>query len=257
MSKRRRESGAALLSTATSMNFTHALPDPSTPTVIAEASPDPVLPVLTPAAGVRSRIGRVNLAGVAKPASSKKGTDYPVLPDPNGEHARIAQRIRERREQIESLEGQLATDEAEIKALATPFWFQHGRGLSDVPSSVAVPYPGGQVLVSFTSRYKALPDAAPLERFLPAALLDELFQQSFTFTVDGDQIPVDQAQAVVNELAALFARHGCSGALTVKETVKPSPTFPATRHQRLTPEQNLALQEACPCIVAVKTKGRA
>jgi hypothetical protein len=43
---------------------------------------------------------------------------------------------------------------------------------------------------------------------------------------------------------------------TFKAVIKPTPEFHAGRHTTLSVEENLAVDEACPIIVMVKTKGR-
>ncbi len=54
----------------------------------------------------------------------------------------------------------------------------------------------------------------------------------------------------------VFAKYGATDALEVKEGVKPIAEFHAARHLQLTPQQNLALDQACPIVAMVKTKGR-
>jgi len=55
----------------------------------------------------------------------------------------------------------------------------------------------------------------------------------------------------------LFARYHASEALQVKEGIKPVPDFHSVRHTALSPEQNLAINQLCPIISMLKTKGRA
>src|SRR6266481_5795619 len=75
-------------------------------------------------------------------AISKKREDarttYPVLPDPNGQLAIIATRIIERAAQLDAIEGVLTIDKAELKTLATPFYFAQGNGKVEVASSLNV-----------------------------------------------------------------------------------------------------------------------
>jgi len=55
---------------------------------------------------------------------------------------------------------------------------------------------------------------------------------------------------------ALFKRYNCEQALEAKSCVKPTKEFHAARHLILTPEQNLSLDQVCPIVSGVKTKGR-
>ena len=61
---------------------------------------------------------------------------------------------------------------------------------------------------------------------------------------------------LLNELQQLFARYHAAEALNVKEGIKPVPDFHTLRHTSLSPEQNLAINQVCPIIAMVKTKGR-
>jgi hypothetical protein len=70
-------------------------------------------------------------------------TSYPVLPDPNGQLAVMAARIIERTAQIDALDGALSLDKAELKTLATPFYFAQANGKVEVASSINVLSPGG------------------------------------------------------------------------------------------------------------------
>ena len=82
------------------------------------------------------------------------------------------------------------------------------------------------------------------------------FRQAFELKVNGDLIPVDHAQELLDEVVALFKRYNCEQALEAKSCVKPTKEFHAARHLILTPEENLALDQVCPIVSGVKTKGR-
>ena len=207
-----------------------------------------------PVAASSGPLKKLSFGGIAKKKEDSK-TAYPVVPDPNGQLGEIAARIIERTEQLDAITGALETDKKELRCLTTPFYFQNAHGKADVASSVSVPSPSGEVLVTFQNRYKAIPD----ENAVLPVLGDKTglyFKQAFTLTIDGDKLPVDQAGELLNELQGLFARFNATDALSVKETVKPVPDFHARRHLELTLEQNLALDEACPIVAAIKTRGR-
>ena len=112
--------------------------DPSTP-------PAPVTPA--PAKGIK----KVSFGGIAKKKEETK-TVYPVFPDANGEAATIAARILERSEQFEALKGALETDKAELKFMVSPHYFRVNHGRHEVPCSIAVNSPCGEVLVTFQNR---------------------------------------------------------------------------------------------------------
>ncbi|OHD24598.1 MAG: hypothetical protein A2Y38_01360 [Spirochaetes bacterium GWB1_59_5] len=82
----------------------------------------------------------------------------------------------------------------------------------------------------------------------------DCFEQSFTFKVEGDKLPKDQAADIVSELQELFARHNATDALTVKEGIKPVAGFHLRRHTMFSAEVNLQLNGVCPIRAAVATK---
>jgi hypothetical protein len=180
---------------------------------------------------------------------------YPVLPDPNGQLAVMATRIIERTAQIEALDGALTLDKAELKTLATPFYFAQANGKVEVASSINVLSPAGEVLISFPNRYGRLESEAVLLPLLGEQTA-QFFRQAFTLEIDGDKLPADNAQELLDQLQQLFARYHAAEALKVKEGIKPVPDFHTVRHTALTPEQNLALNQLCPIIAMIKTKAR-
>lgn len=197
---------------------------------------------------------KIQFGAIAQKKPDQRAT-YPILPDPQGQYAVIAARIIERAAQVEALAGALDLDKAELKALATPFYFTNAQGKLDVPSSVVVTCDAGQVLITYQNRYGKLQSE---ELILP--ILGEqtgrFFRQAFTLEIDGDQLPVEQTQELLEELQALFAKYQATDALKVKEGIKPVPDFHTLRHTALNPQQNLALDQVCPIIAMVKVKAR-
>jgi hypothetical protein len=198
---------------------------------------------------VTTGLKKVSLASFAK---KKEGTAYPAFHDP--EASLIAARIIERTEQFNALESALKTDKAELKAMTSLFYFQQGHGHGEVPSSVSVPSIEGEVLVCFQNRYSTLASEAPLIPLVED--VSKYFRQSFELKIDGDKLPPDSAEELVAKLQVLFAEYGASDAITVKDGIKPKADFHVRRHLDLTPEQNMALEQACPIIAMCKTKGR-
>jgi hypothetical protein len=198
-------------------------------------------------------VKKLSFGGIAKKKADTK-TAYPVFPD-NPQIRELAQRIIERQQQFDALEGALKTDKAEMKCLVTPFYFTHNRGKVEVPSSVAVQSDTGEVLVLFQNRYSKLDSEAPMLGVL-GERTGNYFRQAFNLTIDGDKLPTDRAQELLNDLAELFAKYSASDALQVAESVKPVPDFHSRRHLELTPEENVAVEQVCPIVAQVKTKGR-
>ena len=209
----------------------------------------PIKPVTQP-----ESLRKLSFGTMAKKKEEARAS-YPVLPDPNGQLAVMASRIIERAAQIDALEGALSLDKAELKTLATPFYFAQANGKVEVASSINVLSPAGEVLISFPNRYGRLESEAVLLPILGEQTA-QFFRQTFTLEIDGDKLPADNAQELLNQLQQLFARYHAAEALKVKEGIKPVPDFHTVRHTALTPEQNLALNQLCPIIAMIKTKAR-
>ena len=122
-----------------------------------------------------------------------------------------------------------------------------------MPTSLAVPCPSGQVLITYQNRYGKLESEEPLLPVL-GQQTGRFFRQAFTLEIDGDKLPADQTQALLEELQDLFGKYQASDALKVREGIKPVPDFHTLRHTSLTPEENLALNQICPIIAMVKVK---
>lgn len=229
---------------------TGGIPAVLEPPAAPAASPTPASSPKPQASGLK----RVSFGKIAKKDETTK-TAYPVFPDEQGKATEIAARILERTEQFEALKGALETDKAELKFLVTPHYFAVNHGRHEVPSSVGVASPQGEVLVTFQNRYSMLADESAL---LPI-LGDQCgthFRQSFELKIKGDKLPADKTQELMDRLQSLFDEFGATDALEVKEGIKPVEQFHAARHLELTPEQNLALEQVCPIVAMVKTKGR-
>jgi hypothetical protein len=236
----------------------------SEPPAAPAASSVPVTPA-------KAGLKKVSFGAIAAKKDDTK-TAYPVFPaDPAV--AEIAARILYRTELFEALKGSLETDKAELKFKVAPFYFKANHQRHEVPSSVSVTAapefkdvdadghevvrktPGTEALVTFQNRYSMLADESGLLPVL-GDRTGEFFRQSFELKIKGDKLPEDKTQELMNRLQALFAEFNATDALEVKEGIKPVEQFHAARHLALTPEQNLALEQVCPIVAMVKTKGR-
>lgn len=208
-----------------------------------------------PAAG---GIKKINLAGISVKSEKPGKTEYPVLPDPSGDIATLASALIAESRELEALEGSVEIKKAELRSSAQAFYFEAMHGKHDIPSSVEAlgSQPDEKVLVTFSSRYKAVPDEAPLIEAIGAEHTARFFRQSFELKIDGDKIPADAAESVIMQLQALFAEHNASDALSAKSVIKPTDDFHTARHSTLTVEENLAVDAICPIVAMVKTKGR-
>ena len=213
------------------------------------------LPAPTTAPAKKGGLKRLAFAKPAKKESSK--TSYPVFDDPNAEQVTaIAARIRERQDQIEALTGAQETDKAELKMFVAPFYFTVNRGKAEPPSSISVPSEKGEVLVTFQNRYKKITDEAPIAQVIGQENLETYFRACFSLTIKGEELPADKAQDIVDAIQAVLQEHHALGALDIKEEVKPTSDFHIRRHSLFTPDVNVQLEQVCPIVAMVKTKGR-
>ena len=215
----------------------------------------PVAPAPTPAPA-KAGFKKLDLSGLAK---KDKGAskDYPLLPDPTGDVSKLVRDIVDEQQQLDALDGSLRTKKAELTSMAKQFYFTSLHGRSDIPSSVECRNCSSAVLISFQNRYKTLPDEAPLIAAVGEENAARFFRQSFELKVDGDkasELVGDAIGDLISEMQELFAKHGASEALTAKSIIKPTKDYHIGRHTAFTPEQNEALERACPVIAAVKKK---
>jgi hypothetical protein len=243
------------------------------PPAAPAASPTPASPTPVsqqPTAG-KTGLKKVSFGAIATKKDETK-TAYPVFPA-DAKSQELAARILYRTEIFEALKGALETDKAELKFMVAPYYFKANHKRHEVPSSVSVATaaefndvdengcevvrktPGSEALVTFQNRYSMLPDESGLLPVL-GERTSEFFRQSFELKIKGDKLPEDKTQELMNRLQELFAEFNATDALEVKEGIKPVEQFHAARHLELTPEQNLTLEQACPIVAMVKTKGR-
>ena len=188
-----------------------------------------------------------------KKADSK--TAYPTYPATDAEAAVIAERILERSEQYEALKGALMTDKAELKLRVAGFYFQSNHLKHEVPSSVSVQSPKGEVLVTFQNRYGSLESEDVLLPILGDKTA-EYFRQGFELKIKGEKLPAGSEQLLLDELQELFAKYNATDALEVKEGIKPVAEFHAKRHLVFTPEVNMQIERVMPIVAMVKIHGR-
>jgi hypothetical protein len=196
--------------------------------------------------------------GGGKKAASK--SSYPVVPDPNGDVAKMVSEVIKLTAEKKAIEGGLKLAKGEVGGsdglvpLARKFFLDSTSGKADVPSSVEAVCDDGSVLVIMQNRYKACEDEAALAAVIGKANVNRYFYSRFKVEVDGDKVPEAVAQTLIDEMAALFAKHGCTDALSAKSVTIPKPEFHESRHTVLTKDQNAKVDELCPPVVAVKER---
>lgn len=204
----------------------------------------------------------LNLGKVGGVAAGNKKSDYPVLPDSNGKLAKMVDDYIDLNARKKAAEGGLKLVKGELGSsdglvpLARKFFLDTVSGkAASVPSSIEVcgSKEGVSVLVIMQNRYKAADEVA-IGKVIGKVNLDRYFHQHFEIKVDGDKVPEASSQKLIDEMAALFAKYGCSDALSATTKVLPKEEFHTARYMALSEDQNVAVDELCPMVVAIKER---
>jgi hypothetical protein len=190
---------------------------------------DPVQPPISRAAS-KPAVRKVTFGVIAKKKETTK-SEYPIIPDPTGEIYALAKTIKQQSDELDSLEGALEANKAALKQRTLLPYFQIHSGKTDVPSSVSIPTTAGEVLVTFSSRYKKMDNESSLIPILGDEMVAEHFKQAFTITINGEKLssvdPGDPerspAQEFLDALQELISNHNASDAVTYKQEVKRIP----------------------------------
>lgn len=126
---------------------------PFVPSVTNPPNPTP-MPTATAPAPAKTGLKKVNLGGIAKAEEKKPGKkDYPVLPDPDGSFAKLADQLIRDQAAFDELEGAIKIAKAELTGAARTFRYEHLNGNAAPPSSISVKgVSGDEVLVTFVNR---------------------------------------------------------------------------------------------------------
>jgi hypothetical protein len=194
------------------------------------------------------------LGGISESTTKTKRASYPVMPDPDGLAAGLAQtsiNLAEAKDQLE-------TNNRLLGELVRPYFFQYHHGKAQTESSIRVEAMDGKaVLVMLKNQCKKIetPSAlAPIQNILGGREKD-LFYSTFDIKISGEEIPTAALAPLITELKALFERHGASKALSLKRDLKPRPAFFTSRHTLFTVEENITIDSVVPVITSIKVKG--
>ena len=194
---------------------------------------------------------------VAQSKRKSSKTEYPVVPDPTGDLARIAGQYKLDKEMAESLKGTLESGRDSLIAGTRQFYFSRFHGIAEPESSVAIATSEGEVLVTFPESFTIAPSPKDVVAVIGADAARQLFRPAFELKVKSDELPEGpQTQALLNELMAVFAKHGASSAVSFKQSIKPRKGFNIVRHTRFDVATNLALDKVCSIVPRIVTKGR-
>lgn len=137
----------------------------------------------------------------------------------------------------------VAKNQAEgLKAVILPAvrreWLTQNHGRPEPVASIVIPVgEEGGLQVSFSAAWS--PKGRALETMPP-----ELVRQRVEISIDGDKLPDSSVREFITRLLQLAQEMGVVSAISSKTVTVPIAAFGTLRHQKLTPEANIALEEA-------------
>lgn len=237
-------------------NTSLAIAQPAEPNIVVLPDHEPEPPPTSPAAAPPSAIGNPQsaiskaLAGIGrKPAATgTKQKTYPEAPA-SPDLVKLVDFLVEHMPFVDAVEN----GKKELARLVTPFYFGHATGRAEVESSVITKGTKAELMVVFPKQLVGAFTEADLSPVL-GQRTTEFFRAKWALDIDGDKIPANAAQSIINELQALFARHHCADALSASEKFVPLEEFHLRRHCVLTPDQNLALNSVARIKTSIKIR---
>ena len=188
--------------------------------------------------------------GKLKKAETKSKTEYPIHPDKDGEFAVLATELI----RLKGESDKFADGKKQFCGEAMPYYFEYHSQKRDVSSSLEFRTDGKSVLVTPQNRYRAMDDVGMGSLADIDANIPDYFQSTFEIKVNGDKLPFDKAQDIIDDLAAVFGKYECEDAISYNQRQKPIETFHAARHQLFDIETNLRINEVCPCVASFKVR---
>lgn len=203
-----------------------------------------LLDALTNTTNSETGLETFDLSGFAEKKPENTKTEYPVLPDPDGEASSQAQSFLLAHDQEEAAKGAKEIARGRLIELARPFHYRWNSRKGEPKNAVSVQSPSGEVLVQFKDAYKKVPKPDKLVAVLGTELVKSHFHQAFEFTIKSDSIPKDKIPLFIQRLKAMAAELGIGDAVRVSSHWAPNPEWTAHRYTALTPDLNLRLEQA-------------
>lgn len=134
--------------------------------------------------------------------------------------------------------------EAVLKPKLLRFWLAGNVGRATPETSVRAMVPVGNppVPAKLTASFAAQWYPTAGVNLAAIGIPKDLVRRKLTLTIDGDEIPEDKIEGVVEAIMKALTDAGCASALSYKLIDYPKTEFAVARHGRLTPEQNEAIE---------------
>lgn len=177
-----------------------------------------------------------------KPAAAKN--DKPFLPcDEEGVVKQLAQQVIDEDAKEKAAKGSKEQAQGQIKIQAREFIFRINHNKPSHQLTILVEGETGLVQVSLKEAYTKVENIDPIAELIGQDLAAMFFRQYFEIKIKSDAIPSDRQQEVIDNLAMVMDQIGLTEAVEVSASIKPTPEFASLRHSKLTPDQNLELEE--------------
>lgn len=151
---------------------------------------------------------------------------------------------RETKKKFDAVEGIMKQQTEALREAAIEPFFTQNEGKA-IPQT-GVMFEGEELhesaLITFTKRYGTF-DPSEVKAVVGEKIVEEHFYEKLSIKIDGDKIPADKQQAVIDKLAKLFSDLGCGDAIEAKVVISPREEFHTSRHTLLTAKQNILLQK--------------
>jgi len=192
------------------------------------------------------------LAGLTKPTKTTAKT-YPVIPDPDQTIAVMADLLADEIDQFKALEASVSTLKAELTSLGRQQFYTANRGKAEPSSSVEARGATSTILISFQNRYPGSASPEAIVKLIGGDDAARYFRQSFSLKIDGDKLPEDLAETIIQEISAVLASHNCAEALSAKAVICPNGEYHTARH-KFDPATNLELDRLVSPVAVVRIK---
>ena len=197
----------------------------------------------------------LKLGKLAKSTETKTGTNYPVAAT-TPIAAKIVHEFLAAKAKFDAVEGCLKTLKGQLNEMVIQPFFAANAGKAEPVNGVVVrgTEEGESVLVNFIKKYSATSEDSVIEALgkIGKGIVKQFFYEKLSVSINGDKIPAQHQQAILDEIEAIFTKYNCTDAVAAKIVVVPNENFHAARHTVLTEEQNLKLQAVAPCQTQVK-----
>ncbi len=184
----------------------------------------------------------INLGSIGKKTAAKGKAELPEYPMTE-DVLQLANELAEWAEKADIAAAQKEIIQAKLKEKFRPFVFEYNHGRAAVDATVSFKGPGREILAALKDAYITTESLDEVQAILGEQRTGKLFKQKFEIKIDSSKIPEDMQQDVVDKLINVMGEFNCTDALSARSSFKPTKAFASERHQTITVEENLQLEQ--------------